>query len=130
MPTASAADVRIEIETHLDDAAIEGAGGNGGILARVDRDIERELDSPPADGTDDRQDLEAVLAALFIATSRDRAEESVQSGRTSVSYEQSVIDELRARAKRLGANDALVGLEGTRRTASITAPDAKGYEPS
>lgn len=132
MPTADASDVRVEIETYLDDADIEGDSNDpndDGILGRVERDIERELSDPPADGTNDRQDLEAVLAALFIATTRDRAEDRVQSGRTSVSYEQSLIDQLRARAKSLGANDALVGLAGTRRTATITAPDAKGYEP-
>lgn len=123
MATATASDVNVEITTYLDDPAI------GDIIDRVDRDIDRELSDPPSDGTDDRKDLEAVLAALFIATSRDRAEESVSSGRTSATYEQSLIDELRARAKRLGANDALVGLAGTRRKASITAPDAKNWEP-
>jgi hypothetical protein len=129
MVTAEADDVRIEIETYLDDAAIEGPNGSDGILARVERDLERELTDPPDDGTADRRDLEAVLAALFIATTRDRAEESVKSGRTSTTYEQSLIDQLRARAKRLGATDELVGLAGTRRTASITAPDAKNWEP-
>lgn len=123
MPTASASDVRVEIETYLDDADIAP------IIARVDRDIGRELSDPPADGTDDRKDLEAVLAALFIATSRDRAESKVSTGRTSATYEQSMIDQLRARAKSLGANDALVGLAGTRRTATIDAPDAKNWEP-
>jgi len=130
MVTASADDVRVEIpETYLDDADIEGQSGDGGILARVDRDIEREMSQPPADNTDDRRDLEAVLAALFIATSRDRAESETQSGRTSATYEEDLVDQLRARAKRLGAPDSLVGLAGTRRTATISAPDAKNWSP-
>lgn len=124
MATATPSDVRVEIDTYLEDPMLLS------ILDRVERDIERELSDPPADGTGDRQDLEAVLAALFLATSHDRAESETATGRTSATYEQSLIDELRARAKRLGATDALVGLEGTRRSASITSPNAKGYEPT
>lgn len=85
------------------------------------------MESPPSEGSDDRQDLEAVLAALHIATTRDRAESQASSGRTSASYEESMIDQLRSRARRLGAPDSLIGLTGTRRTASITAPDAKNW---
>lgn len=132
MVTATADDVRIEIDTYLDDTEIEGDSNDpndDGIIGRVDRDIEREMDSPPGDGTADRRDLEAVLAALFIATSRDRAESKAQSGRTSATYEEGLVDQLRARAKRLGAPDSLVGLAGQRRSASVTAPDAKGWSP-
>jgi len=121
--TATADDVYLEIDTYLGKQKVSK------IIDRVSRDLERELEEPPAADTDKRQDLEAVLAALFIATTHDRAEESVQSGRTSVSYEQSLINELRSRAKRLGATDELVGLAGTRRSASITAPDAKNWTP-
>lgn len=109
MVTAAADDVRVEIDTYLDDPDIAD------ILGRVDRDIERAMSDPPADNTDDRQDLEAVLAALFIATSRDRAASSSQSGRTSVTFEQSAIDELRSRARRLGAPESLLGTTGRTR---------------
>ncbi|WP_459191827.1 hypothetical protein [Halosimplex sp. J119] len=132
MPTASADDVRVEVDTYLDDTDIEGADGDpddDGILGRIERDIDREMDAPPGDGTDERRDLEAVLAALFIATTRDRAESKASSGRTSATYEESVVDQLRSRAKHLGAPDSLAGLSGTRRNASITAPDAKGWSP-
>lgn len=128
MVTASADDVRIEIETHLTDTQIEGSNGNGGILARVERDLKRELDSPPAADTDKRRDLEAVLAAHHIATTRDRAESSAQSGRTSVSYEESMIEELKARAKRLGATDALLGIGTTKPSAGLSVPDARNIE--
>lgn len=130
MPTATASDVRLEIETYLSDADIEGdpnVADDDGILGRVERDLLREMSSPPGEGSVDRQDLEAVLAALHIATTRDRAESQAQSGRTSASYEESLIDQLRSRARRLGAPDTLIGLVGTRRTASITSPDAKNW---
>lgn len=123
MPDASPSDVRVEIDTYLDDTDITP------IIKRVARDISREMDDPPETGSDDRQDLEAVLAAIHIATTRDRAESKVSSGRTSASYEQSVIDELRARASRLGAPDSLIGLTGTRRTATISSPDSKNWTP-
>lgn len=122
MATASASNVRIEIDTHLDDPDITP------IINRVNRDIKREMSNPPAASTDERQDLEAVLAALHIATSRDRAAESVQSGRTSATYEQSLIDELKARAKRLGAPDALVSIGQAKPSAGLSVPDAKGTD--
>jgi hypothetical protein len=129
MPTAGASDVRIEIDTHLSDTEIEGDSTDDtstGILGRVERDIEREMDSPPAAGTDDRRDLEAVLAAIHIATTRDRADSQTKSGRTSVTYEESLIDQLRSRARRLDAPDSLLGLDGGKPTASIHVPNTKG----
>lgn len=128
MPTATASDVRIEIDTYLDDAEIEGAqddSDDDGILGRVERDIERE-EGMPEPGTPDRRDLEAVLAALHIATTHDRAESRSQSGRTSVTYEESMIDELKARAQRLGATDALIGVGGAKPTFSVSVPDTRG----
>jgi len=122
MVTATADDVRIEIETYLDDTEI------GAVIDRVSRDIDREMDSPPADGTDKRRDLEAVLAALFIAETRDRAEESAQSGRTKATYEQSMIDKLRGRARRLDAPDSLLTINANKPSASVTVHDAKGIE--
>lgn len=122
MATATASDVRVEIDTTLTDSEIDS------VVSRVERDLKRELDSPPASGTDKRQDLESVLAALFIATSRDRAESSAQSGRTSVTYEDSLIEELKARAKLLGATDDLVSIGTTKPSASIGVPDARNLE--
>jgi hypothetical protein len=125
--TAAADDVRLEIETELSDTEIQGPSGDGGILARVARDIERVMDSPPGDGTNDRQDLEAVLAALFIATSRERSRAKESRESASHTYEESLIDGLRGRARRLGAPDELLSVGAGKQTASITAPDAKNW---
>ena len=119
MPTAAPDDVRIEIETTLDDTMIEK------IIARVSRDIDRD-DGIGGLDEQDRQDLEAVLAAHHIATTTsDRAESDVQTGRTSVTYEESLVDELKARARRLGATDELLGIGATNRTASIGVPKTR-----
>lgn len=120
MATAGPADVRVEIDTYLDDPQITA------VIDRVVRDIDREMSSPPADGTDDRKDLEAVLAAIHIATSRDRAESKASSGRTSATYEESMIDQLRGRAERLGAPDSLLGIDAGKPTFSLGVPDTSG----
>lgn len=95
MPTATAADVRVEIETHLADSDITS------ILDVVERDIDRTYPSPGFEDTQHRQDLEAVLCALRIAEGRDRRAESVTSGRTSTEYETSTVAALRRRVRRL-----------------------------
>jgi hypothetical protein len=76
MSTADARDVQVEIDTGL------APGDINSILSQVERDVSR-MDDPPAKGTDDRKDLEAVLAALRIATgvgpdSSDRTASEVQ----------------------------------------------------
>lgn len=111
MAEASPADVRLEIDTGLDDPTITS------VIERISRDIDR---SDTSVSGEDRGDLEAVLAAYHIATTLDRAEESAKTGRSSVTYEQSLIEELRARAMRIGADDEL--FSEPRRTASITVP--------
>ncbi|QHS17920.1 hypothetical protein GWK26_12610 [haloarchaeon 3A1-DGR] len=118
-PVATPSDVRVEISTYLDDTEITP------IIERVSRDIERDDDVVGLDGPD-RKDLEAVLAARHIATTRDRAESSSSAGPASVEYEQSLIDELTARARRLGATDELLGLEATKPTATIDVPETRG----
>ncbi|WP_324757088.1 hypothetical protein [Haloarcula montana] len=117
MPTATAADVRVEIDTYLDDTKITS------VIERIERDIPREMDDPPADDTDDRRDLEAVLAAIHIGTSLDRAASEASTGRTSETYEEDVIDQLRGRAKRLGAPDSLIGTNAGKPTFSLSVPD-------
>lgn len=107
MPDATADDVRIEIDTSLSTSDIND------ILERVSRDIARQ-DNTPASGTDDRRDLEAVLAALRIATGNapsggDRTASAVSSGRSRVDYDGSTVEELRRRARFIGAPEALVG---------------------
>jgi hypothetical protein len=106
MPEASAEDVRLEIDTHLDDAAIEGASDDAdddGLIGRVAREIDRAYDSTDITFEDPqhRQDFEAVLTALRIAEGRDRRAEQAQSGRTSTTYETAEIDNLRKRVRRL-----------------------------
>lgn len=112
MPTDAGTDadaVRVEISTHLDDAAIEGDSNDPDddeILGRVERDIDREYDDSDFEDTQHRKDFEAVLAALRIASGRDRRAESVQSGRTRTTYEASEVASLRARLRRLDPGDA------------------------
>jgi predicted RNA methylase len=115
--TADPADVRVEIDTYLDGPEISS------IIKRIERDIDREMDNPPAGGTDDRQDLEAVLTAIHIATTRDRAESKASSGRTSATYEESMVDQLRSRAQRLGAPDSLIGINAGKPSFSLNVPD-------
>jgi len=106
MTTASSSDVRIEIDTFLPDPEIDK------IIQRTNRDIEREMPDPPDPGTNDRRDLEAVLSALHIVTSRDRAESSATTGRTTANYETSMVSDLTSRARRLGAPESLLGTTG------------------
>lgn len=91
-PTA----VRIEIDTGLEDSAIED------ILARVEREIDRAYTAPSELFDDDqhRQDLESVLAALRIVEGRDRRAEEVQTGRSATTYEETEIAQLRKRVRR------------------------------
>ncbi|MFB1066446.1 hypothetical protein [Natrinema sp. H-ect4] len=106
-----ATDVRVEINTILDDADIEGEQDNPdstGILGRVERDIDREYDDDPDvtfEDTQHRQDFEATLAALRIGEGRDRRAESVQSGRSGRTYETAEIDNLRQRVRSLDPGD-------------------------
>lgn len=89
-PVAEPSDVKTEYATTLDDSTIQG------YLGRAARENGRYND-PDAMDEDDRRDLEAALAAYWIATrSADRAEESFQSGRSSVSYEGSVVESIEA----------------------------------
>ena len=118
MATATPTDVRLEIDTKLSDQKIEA------VIERKARDIDRDdnvggLDEP------DRRDLEAVLAALHIATKLDRATSSQQVGNAQKSYEESLVDELRADARRLGATDGLLGIGATDKTASISVPSTR-----
>jgi hypothetical protein len=117
VPTADPADVRVEIDTYLEDSEIMS------IIERIGRDIRREMDNPPAGGSDARQDIEAVLAAIHIATTRDRAESKASSGRTSATYEESMVDQLRSRAQRLGAPDSLIGIDAGKPAFSLDVPD-------
>ena len=106
----SADDVRVEINTILDDSDIEGEQDNPdstGILGRVERDTDREYDNTDITFEDDqhRQDFEATLAALRIAEGLDRRAESVTSGRSSRTYETAEIDNLRQRVRNLDPGD-------------------------
>jgi len=101
MPEASADDVREVINTHLADSDITSE------LQWAEREIDRAYDETDVtfDDTQHRQDFEAVLAALRIAEGKDRRGESVQSGRTSTTYETSEIANLRKRVRRLDPGD-------------------------
>jgi len=96
MVEASPSDVRVDIETHLDDSDITA------IISRTAREIDRayeDTDVTFAD-TQHRQDFEAALAALRIAEGRDRRASDVSTGGTSETYETAEIDNLRKRVRR------------------------------
>lgn len=104
MPTATASDVRVEINTYLSDAEIEGDSNDAsddGILGVIERDIDRTYTDPGFEDTAHRRDFEAVLCALRIAEGRDRRAESETSGRTTTEYETSTVESLRRRVRRL-----------------------------
>lgn len=116
MPEASPEDVRLEIDTHLDDDKILK------LIERKARDISRDSEINGL-SAEDRRDLEAIVTAIHIATRLDRAESSSKAGPVSVDYEESMIEELRSDARRLGATDELLGIGATKKTASIWVPD-------
>ncbi|WP_323190459.1 hypothetical protein [Halostella sp. PRR32] len=100
-PVASPSDVKVEYATTLDDSTINN------YLERAARENARHND-PSAMSDADRTDLEAALAAYWIATrSADRAESSTQSGRTSVDYESSVVEQLEATIRNLDPSGEL-----------------------
>jgi len=128
MVDATAPDVRLEIETYLDDEEIEGDPNDpddDGIIGRVSREIDRAMSDPPSAGTAERQDLEATLAALWIATRLDRAESKASSGRTSATYEESVVETLRASARRLDAPEDLIT---SKQSFDLAVPDTSGSD--
>lgn len=129
MPEATAADVRQEIETYLDDETIEGADDDAdddGLIGKVARKIDRDDDVPELDDQD-RADLEALLTAIHIATRLDRAESRSQSGRSNVTYEEEMVEELRSDARALGATDELLGIGTTKQRATIGVPKTRDW---
>jgi len=106
MSTATPSDVKSEIDTGLSDSDISE------VLDLVERDIDRQYGTTPGfDDSQHRGDFEAALAALRIAEAnapdaQDRSESEVQTGRTSISYESSVVDALRQRVRRRDAGNA------------------------
>lgn len=109
MPTTagtSPTEVKKEIDTGLSDSDIND------VLDLTERDIDREYGSSPGfDDTQHRIDFEAALAALRIAEgnapdAQDRTASTVQSGRTSQTYEASTVATLRQRVRRRDPKDA------------------------
>lgn len=100
-PLATPDDVRVEYETDLTDAEIST------YLTRANREADRHVDLDRLSDAD-RTDLEAALAAYWIATrSSDRAAESVSSGRTSIDYEAEVVAEIRSTVESLDPSGEL-----------------------
>lgn len=109
MPEATADDVRVEIDTGLSDAEIEGDSNDpddDGIIGRVERDWKREYDSGDFDDTQHIQDFEATLTALRIAEGRDRRAESEDRESASIDYETNEVENLRQRVRLLDPGDA------------------------
>lgn len=102
------ADVRVEIDTELDDPDIND------ILARVERDVDREYGSGtgPFDDTQHRVDFEATLAAYRIGTGRDPRASDEAVGNIQVTYDVSVADHLRERVQFLDPGDMFPGRGG------------------
>lgn len=92
----SPTEVRVEIDTHLEDSDISD------VLDRVEREINRayESGSGPFQDNQHRIDFEAALAALRIAEGRDRRAEEATSGRSATTYEESEVAQLRKRVRR------------------------------
>jgi len=99
MPEATPSDVRVEIDTNLDDPPIAA------LLQRIEREWQREYRATVFEDDQHVADFEAALAALRIAEGRDRRAETVQSGRTSTTYEASEIKALQKRVRRLDPGD-------------------------
>jgi hypothetical protein len=99
MPGATPIDVRIEIDTDLDDPQIAA------LLRRIKREWQREYRATVFEDDQHVADFEAALTALRIAEGRDRRAETVQSGRTSTTYEASEIKALQKRVRRLDPGD-------------------------
>jgi hypothetical protein len=99
MPEATPSDVHVEIDTNLDDPSIAA------LLQRIEREWQREYRATVFEDDQHVADFEAALTALRIAEGRDRRAETVQSGRTSTTYEASEIKALQKRVRRLDPGD-------------------------
>jgi len=86
--------VRRQFDTHRSDADIAV------VLSDIESEIDRAYDNPDFDDDAHRQAFEAALARLRIAEGLDRRAESVQTGRSSKTYEESEIAALRKRVRR------------------------------
>lgn len=123
-PLATVDDVRVEVETDLDDDKIEK------LLERVARDIDREYGSEPPDKAfadePHRQDFEAALTAYRIVSNHDRkyTEESV--AQASKRYDGSVIDFLKERVARLDPKREFTGPPD--KHVSLDVPDSRGVD--
>ena len=100
MPEATADDVRVEIDTRLSDSDIDG------ILARVERDWQREYESSAFEDTQHIADFEATLTAHRIATSRDRTTSDESLGNRSKTYDTSFVSQIEERIRALDPGDA------------------------
>lgn len=99
MVEASPDDVRVEIDTGLDDPGISN------ILQRVEREWKREYSSSDFDDTQHIQDFEATLAALRIAEGRDRRASQESRDSASITFETKEIENLRKRVRRADPGD-------------------------
>jgi hypothetical protein len=99
MPEATPNDIRVEIDTNLDAPQIAA------LLQRIEREWQREYQATVFNDDQHVADFEAALTSLRIAEGRDRRAETVQSGRTSTTYEASEIKAIQKRVRRLDPGD-------------------------
>jgi hypothetical protein len=126
MAEATASDVRVEIDTALDDPAIAE------LVQRIEREWQRHY---TPDAFADRAhiaDFEAALTALRIAEGRDRRAESASTGRTKTDYETQEIEHLQQRVRRLDPGDefghsAIIRRDSDRHITTPTPDDLDTY---
>lgn len=95
MAQATIADVREIINTDLSDVEISE------ILDRAARTIALTYTDEDFVDLQHKADFEATLTAIWIAGGKDRRAESISSESAKVTYEASVINQLRAQLNRL-----------------------------
>jgi len=99
MPQATPSDVRVEIDTGLDDPAIAQ------LVQRIEREWQRHYQQGAFADREHIADFEAALTALRIAEGRDRRAETASTGRTETTYETQELQHLQQRVRRLDPGD-------------------------
>lgn len=100
-PLAKPSDVRLEVDTSLEDSRITS------VLKRVARDNDR-VNNAASMENGLRKDLEAAMAAYHIATQLDRRVRQKSIGSGSKTYEGGSVDGIRERIIDLDPSDGAV----------------------
>lgn len=102
MPTADADDVEGVIDTDLSQSEIDN------YLEDAEFDAKQEInDYANALSTDERTQLEKYLAALYIVTTKDRRAKQAAGDETSITYESSLVRQLKSKVQKRDPSDSL-----------------------